>query len=458
MSGCTDEREVVASTSPQQLHPLTPIATTLPLIAGIFFITLVAGGGSAWQVGVAGIPVGLVVCLVGFVVLVSYRYLLWRRFSYWFDGVGDLRIDSGVLYRNERKVQLSRLQAVDIERPLFARIFGLASLKIDVAGVGDSKVLLAYLANHEAIRLRVNLLNRARVAESGGTPGSGDVPAPIAETVIHTVAPADLLVSLILRTTTAGLFLLTGLIIFMTVTTSGAGGLLLLPFTGGIPLFMVVTEFMGLYGFTVASAHDGVRLRYGLLRTQAQTVPRGRVMAVDVIEPLLWRRKGWMRVRLTVAGVAGGDGDQQRNSIHSILLPVAHQDVVNEVLAHVMPGVEIWDLTLTPAPRKTRWRAPIQWSRLAYGFTEQVIVCRRGMVTRHLAVVPYARTQSVSIIQGPWQRRLGLSTMRIDIAPGPVNAEVLYFPAEQVIALADAQVERARVSRAGDWASGGAPD
>ena len=28
-------------------------------------------------------------------------------------------------------------------------------------------------------------------------------------------------------------------------------------------------------------------------------------MAVDVIEPLLWRRKGWMRVRLTVAGVAG---------------------------------------------------------------------------------------------------------------------------------------------------------
>ena len=46
----------------------------------------------------------------------------------------------------------------------------------------------------------------------------------------------------------------------------------------------------------------------------------------------------------------------------------------------------------------------------------------------------------------------------IDIAQGPVNAEVLYFPAEQVIALADDAVERARVSRAGDWASGGAPD
>ena len=113
-----------------------------------------------------------------------------------------------------------------------------------------------------------------------------------------------------------------------------------------------------------------------------------------------------------------GDGDQQRNSIHSILLPVAHQDVVNEVLAHVMPGVEIWDLTLTPAPRKTGWRAPIQWSRLAYGFTEQVIVCRRGMVTRHLAVVPYARTQSVSIIQGRGSadsdcRRCGLTSRRV---------------------------------------------
>ena len=435
------------ATAPQRLHPLSPIATTLPFISGIFFLTLVINGGAAWKLGVLGIPLGLVLCIVGFVIFAIYRYLLWTRFEYWFDGVGDLRIDSGIFYRNQRKVALSRLQAVDVERPLFARIFGLAALKIDVAGVGDSKVLLAYLGNDESIALREELLSRARVGEREEVPQ--------AETVIHAVSAGDLFVSLLIRSTTAGLLLLTGVLMFVTVVTSGAAGLLLLPFTGGIPIFLVVTEFMALYGFTVAKAHDGVRLRHGLLRTQAQTVPHGRVAAIEVIEPLLWRPKGWMRVRLTVAGVAGGsDGNDQSRSVQSVLLPVANRAVVTEVLRHVLPGVDIESVALTSAPRRSRWRALIQWSRLAAGHDGSVFVARRGFVTRRLSAVPHARTQSVSIVQGPWQRALGLSTMRVDIAPGPVTCEVLYFPTSQIIAMADAQVDRARASRAGDWASG----
>ena len=36
-----------AATAPQRLHPLSPIATTLPFISGIFFLTLVINGGAA---------------------------------------------------------------------------------------------------------------------------------------------------------------------------------------------------------------------------------------------------------------------------------------------------------------------------------------------------------------------------------------------------------------------------
>ena len=443
----TDEAANTAgglATTPARLHPLTPIATALPIVAAIFAVTLFAGGGSAWQTNVAGIPLAIAICALALVVVTAYRYLLWQRCEYWFDDTGDLRIDSGLLYRNERKVQLSRLQAVDIERPLLARLFGLASVKIDIAGTGDSKVALAYLSNEEAITMRIDLLDRAQA--------EGRVAEPVVETVLHAVAPADLLVSLLLRTATAGLLLLTGLLVFVTFMTSGASGLLLLPFTGGIPLFIVVTEFINLYGFTVAKAHDGVRLRYGLLRTQAQTVPMGRVMAVDIMEPLLWRRKGWVRLRLTIAGVAGesDDGSSQR----SILLPVGSREVADEVLRHVLPGVDVEAVPLVSAPEKTRWRAPIQSKRLAFGHTDAVFVCRRGRVTRHLSVVPHARTQSVSLVQGPWQRRLGLSTMRVDIPPGPVKVEALYFPADQMQVVADEQVARARASRAGDWASG----
>ena len=437
-----------SATEPQRLHPLTPIATTLPIVVGLFFLTLFLGGGGAWRYGLAGVPAGLVVCLLGFVVIAGYRYLLWQRFEYWFDGVGDLRIDSGLLYRNQRKVQLSRLQAVDIERPLLARIFGLAELKIDVAGVGDSKIQLAYLSSAQALSLRGDLLSRARV--------SGQPDAPAQETIINAVRGSDLVLSLLLRTSTAGLLALTGFLCVTTVVTSGAVGLLLLPFTGGIPLFIVFSEFLTLYGFTVAKAHDGVRLRHGLLRTQAQTVPMGRVMAVDVIEPLLWRPKGWVRVRLTIAGVAGGEaGNDDTRSAHSILLPVASREVADEVLRHVLPDVDIESVPLLSAPRKSRWRAPIQWSRLAFGHSEEVFVARSGLITRHLCAVPHARTQSVSIVQGPWQRRLGLSTLEVDIPPGPVRVKALYFPADVIRTAADSQIARARESRAGDWASGG---
>lgn len=436
-----------AQAVPAQLHPLTPIATALPMVVAIFLMTLFIGGGTAWQVGVAGIPTGALLCVGAFVFLVGYRYLLWRRFEYWFDSGGDLRIDSGLLYRNERKVQLSRLQAVDIERPLLARLFGLAELKIDIAGTGDSKVVLAYLADADALALRIELLSRAQHGSS--EPHAEQQP----EIVMHAVETRDLLVSLLLRSTTAGLLVLTGLLIVVTVITSGASGLLLLPFTGGIPLFIVVTEFVNLHGFTVAKAHDGVRLRYGLLRTQAQTVPMGRVMAVEISEPLLWRRMGWVTVRLTVAGVAGES--DAGSSARSILLPVASREVADDVLRHVLPGVDIEAVPLTSAPARSRWRAPIQGTRLAFGYNDEVFVSRRGRVTRHLCVVPHARTQSVSIIQGPWQRSLGLSTMRVDIPPGPIKIEALYFPAQQMKAAADEQVRRARTSRSGDWASGG---
>lgn len=446
----SSELGVDTQTPPRRLHPLSPIATTLPFISGLFVLTLVVNGGAAWQSGIAGVPVALVVCVVGFIVFAVYRYVAWTRFEYWFDGVGDLRIDSGVLFRNQRKVQLSRLQAVDVERPVFARLFGLAALKIEVAGVGDAKVALAYLSIADSTALRADLLARARVNGQPEVAADEQV-----EERLFTVAASDLVVSLLLRSATAGLLLLTAGLMVITVMTSGAAGLLLLPLTGGIPLFLVVTEFMALYGFTVARAHDGVRLRHGLLKTQAQTVPHGRVAAVELIEPLLWRRKGWMRVRLTVAGVAGGgDGDDQSRSVQSILLPVATHDVVTEVLAHVLPGVDIDAVPLTSAPRESRWRAPIQWSRLATGHDSSVFVARRGRVTRRLAVVPHARTQSVSVVQGPWQRALGLSTLRVDIAPGPVKADVLYFPAQQIIEMADAQTARARESRTGDWASG----
>ena len=61
------------------------------------------------------------------------------------DG-STLRIETGLFRRDARQLPLSRIQAVDVVRPFLARVFGLAELRVRLAGSGRSNGRLAYLA------------------------------------------------------------------------------------------------------------------------------------------------------------------------------------------------------------------------------------------------------------------------------------------------------------------------
>ena len=82
--------------------------------------------------------------------------------------------------------------------------------------------------------------------------------------------------------------------------TAATGGMVLIWVLSLAPL--VWRRVSAEYGFTVAQAPDGIRIRRGLLGTVAETVPRRRVQAVRMIEPVLWRPLGWCRLEIDVAG------------------------------------------------------------------------------------------------------------------------------------------------------------
>jgi putative membrane protein len=75
------------------------------------------------------------------------------------------------------------------------------------------------------------------------------------------------------------------------------------------------------------------------------------------------------------------------------------------------------------------------------------MVTSRGFLTRKVAVIPHARTQSVEVSQGPWQRRLGLASVQVDSTPGPVTVVALHREAGQARAIAEAQLVRAAAAR-----------
>ena len=54
----------------------------------------------------------------------------------------------------------------------------------------------------------------------------------------------------------------------------------------------MVRRVAGEWGFEVAEAPDGLRIRSGLASRVAETIPYGRVQAVRMEEPLWWRPFG----------------------------------------------------------------------------------------------------------------------------------------------------------------------
>ena len=440
-------------TPPRRLHPLTPFARGWQVVAVLF--VLMANnmlGAGRWEFLLIGlaivIPIGSI-----------YGYLSWR-FTRWWIEEGVLRLETGVLFRRSRQVRLDRLQAIDIVRPLIARFIGLAELRLETAGAGETEATLAYLSEKEAREVRAELLARAAGlkwqalggppdadadADGGvGPPAAMSVGAPEApERVITQVPTGTLLASLLLDVgTILGAIYLAVLVVL--VFRFDAPGLfaLLIPAVLGVGGATFGT-FSRYFDFTVATSPDGLRLRHGLLETRAQTVPPGRIQAIRLSQPLLWRRFGWARLDVNVAGYSGDSGQSKV----STLVPVAPRPVAVGLLDLVLPGVQVDDIPLESAPRRARWLNPLQGRYLAVGANDAVFVVRSGWLNRKLVVAPHPRTQSVRLTQGPLQRIWQLGSVHVDVTPGPVSVRALDRDVNEGLVIVEAQAERARVAR-----------
>lgn len=424
---------------PQRLHPLTPLAHAAQVIPVAVAAVVFAGGISL----ATRIYIGAAAALVLGLLIAGVTYLEWQRFTYYFDEVGDLRVDSGILQRTHKKLQLSRLQSVEVNQPFWARLFGLAELTVEVAGAGDSNAKLRYLEHRRADELRNDLLGRAA--------GIGSTTSQAPESVIARVPPGELLLSMLVRGQTMGLFVLTGALLAFSFATGGFAALGFAFVTGGVPVFGIVGEFLRNYDFTVARSPDGLRIRRGLTSRVANTVPPGRVHAIGFVSGPVWRRLGWVRVLVDLGGNPGSGEDAQHGS--TVLLPIATWPVAEQVVSHVLPGLDLGALDFEGAPARARWRAPLQFSRIGVALTPDVFAARRGWLTQWLTVVPHGRVQSARLARGPWQRSLELASLHLDTVPGPVSAVAPHLDAERARSLLDAELDLARRARSTDSAT-----
>lgn len=424
-----------------RLHPFTPLLRGGRYVLVAFAVVGQQGLRDAESLG----RLVAIALAVGVPLAILVGYLSWRAMRYRITAT-ELQVDSGVLTTRSRRVPLAQVQAVDVVRPFYARLLGVAELRLEVVGGGDAEATLSFLDDEQADRLRTRLLDLAsgRPADVDGSVAPQEEP----DRVLVAVPTAPLVWSTLLGPPAVAVaILLVVAPVGALVGVRSLGGVLLvaLPLLLGIGS-MAVRRLLTEYGFTVSESPDGLRLRHGLLDTRSQTIPAGRIQVVRVLEPLLWRPFGWVRVEVDVAGYAGSGPDQGSTGA---LLPVAPRQLADQLVARVLG--ESLPTGFVPAPPRARWRAPLTARRLAVALDGHHLVSTSGLVTTTTNVVPLAKVQSLRTTQGPWQRRLGLASLHVDGAGRRLaGAVVAHRATDEAAGLLARATDLARTARLAD--------
>ena len=476
--------------------------------------------------------------LVAFIALwVGLGLLSWWRRAYAVDADG-VYLRSGILSRKLRTARLPRIQSVDVVHPLLGRIFGLGQLTVEVAGGRDSRVVIGFLTTRELRTLRDRILDLAAgqidlpgPAVAGGAVGASAVGRDTGgiDDAASAVRPEDLapegaagsqtapeqravpmrashfrehplysvdgsvLLGSLLRSSSVyvlGLavigMLSAGILILVSDSMTGSEALTIISsyLTMVIAMATIVwSHFNSAWNFQAAATPSGIRMSYGLTSETSRTLPPGRVHGVGLTGPILWRRKDWWKVDVTVAGREDRSQDGQTREIGNLLLPVGSRDTALRALWLVVPDLGVPDPDrllaqaligcdddgvgdpLAPAgsaergfvrlSRRGRFFRPLTWRRAAIALTDTCVIIRHGRWRRRVAVFPYERIQSLRVRQGPLARRRGLASLRLDMVAQEVPASITNLDAADAKALAarisQRALHRARAEQLDRW-------
>ncbi|MFF0086099.1 PH domain-containing protein [Streptomyces canus] len=418
----------------RRLHPITPLRRAWAPVAVVIGWAVHDPDQTQRQLTRLTTTTLLIALAVIVPAAALYGFLTWW-FTHFAVTDTELRIRTGLLFRRTAHIRLERIQAIDVTQPLLARVAGVAKLRLDVVGT-DKKDELAFLGEREARALRAELLARAAGFAPETAHEVGEAPA---RELLHT-PPRDLALSLVLTGATWG-SLVAALVVppLLWMATQSAWTVLAtaLPLLGAAGASSV-GRFVSEYDWTVGESPDGLRIDHGLLDRSHETVPPGRVQTVRIVEPLLWRRRGWVRVELDVAG-----------SSNSVLVPVAPREVAEAVVARVLPGVTVPPLSaLVRPPRRAGRCVPVWWRGYGLAVTDSVFAARQGLLRRTLALVPHAKVQSVRLTQGPWERLWRVADVHVDTGANKTVTARLR-DAQEAAELLKAQAERSRTGRKG---------
>ena len=369
---------------------------------------------------------------------VVYGYVHWMVTRWRFEG-DTLRIETGLIRKDSRRLPLARIQAVDIVRPLLARLLGVSELRVRLAGSGSTDGKLAFLSESQAAELRIALLAghidaEVAVSSNTGLPmASVDTGRLLASTFLS-------LITIVLAGTIGALAVLDQ---FEPKTAAAVAGILAVYLISAAGV--IWRRLSGQYAFIAVEAPEGVRIRRGLLQTISETVPYARIQAVRQVEPLLWRPFGWCAWRSTSPGPRPATNAARERASSARPFSPWGPNRTRGISSRACSAHPI--RRARPRPAAPGFKAPLSFHFLSAGHDSAHAVCVTGRLNRATTWVPLEKSQSIRRVQGPLQRPLGLATVHVDVAGKRARAEFRDREVEEADRLVATLTELSRSAR-----------
>lgn len=454
-------------------HPITPLVTGWKVVVGIIAVLTAQNIAQlANEFTIRRALIGLGILLVVVLVAIVLSALSWWFTTYAVDEDG-VSVHSGMISRSREYAPRARIESVSIERPLLARLLGLAKVRVEVAGGGESYLDIEYVSSARAEELRLGILEvaagtpaprtaapeeGAAAAGTGAVASTALVGGPTAdstaagdqdardaahehggrleEVLYDGVTDGELIARIpterLVRSLVRDLGFLTGIVmsvvgvvvaVLLALWQEGFSIAILValaPTAIAVPKYVFGRIDSG-WGFVSRFSERGLRMRRGLANTRTDNIAAGRIQRFDLRRPFLWRGPGWTAVSATVAGI----DDDDENGATSVL-PVGTRDELRQTLGRLSAPLGTDDdlatiehLLTARARDLPGLRTPVRWYWIARRTEVSILlpgalVHRSGLVSRKLSIVPRERIQELRLEDGPLARRLGVLDLHVE--------------------------------------------
>lgn len=487
-----------------RLHPLTLLVAAANALRGAILplaVIYVVGNRTSF-----GLPLLLVVTALSLVASAA-RYF---TFTYRVEA-GELITRQGILDRTERHIPLTRVQDVRMEQGVLHRLLGVVDVHIETAGGQGAEASLSAVGRADAERLRRAIVGAGGVANA---PPEAGPPAAQRDIIRRVGLRELVVAGLAANHLASGTAIVFGAWAFLddvlprdeqrrylvllvrTVQRwwepgGWTAGLVGAAFLGAVLLVGMLLSVAGsvllFYGFTLRRDGEDLHRTYGLLTRRASRLPRRRIQLLKIEESAPRRLLGLATLHADTAGSAAPGGKTGRD----VLLPVVGRDEVEALLPAFFPDVDppVWRhvsrLAIRRETAKGVWAcllfavlsflllrntaAPpllalwplglvpllygvnvLGYRHLGYALGTGYLRTRRGTLERATHVVPVRNLQVVVLRQTPFDRRLGLATLRADTAGQTYTGggpQIRHLPWAEALALAQTLARQAARAR-----------